>query len=172
MHKKNITTKSRMRRVLWNIVYLLLFRPTPNIFFAWRRFLLLAFGAKIGARARIYPSCRIWDPANLVMGADSCIGSRTNIYNVDVVELGNNTVISQDAYLCTATKSFWTDARELFVAPIKIMDRAWVAADVFVCPGITIGSRSVVLARCFVSVEVPSGYVMKMNSSEILEKLT
>lgn len=160
-----------MRRVLWNVVYSLLFRPTPNILFGWRRFILIVFGAKIGARARIYSNCIIWDPANLIMGCDSCIGSRVNVYNVDIVELGNNTVISQDAYLCTATKSFWTDTRELLVAPIKVMDKAWVAADVFVCPGITIGSKSVVLARCFVSVEVPSGYVMKISGSEILEKL-
>ena len=171
MHKKDITTKSRLKRVLWNVVYSLLFRPTPNIFFGWRRFILRLFGARIGARARIYPSCIIWDPANLIMGCDSCIGSRAIVYNVDSVELGNCTVISQDAYLCTATKSFWTDTRDLLVAPIKVMDNAWVAADVFVCPGVTIGSKSVVLARCFVSVEIPAGHVMKMSGSEILEKL-
>ena len=171
MLKKNITQKSRVRRVLWNLVYLFLFRPTPNILFGWRRFILRSFGAKIGARARVYPNCLIWDPINLIMGHDSCIGLRANIYNVATVELGNYTVVSQDAYLCTATKSFWKDTRELLVAPIKVMDKAWVAADVFVCPGVTIGSESAVLARCFVSVEVPPGHVMKMGASQIIEKL-
>jgi len=39
---------NKIGRVLWGIVWLILYRPSPKIFHGWRRFLLKMFGAKIG----------------------------------------------------------------------------------------------------------------------------
>jgi putative colanic acid biosynthesis acetyltransferase WcaF len=59
---------SLARRVAWNLVWVLLYRPSPTPLHGWRRMLLRLFGAEIGAGAHPYPSARIWAPWNLEMG--------------------------------------------------------------------------------------------------------
>ena len=47
-YKNHLGFKNKILRVLWHFVYLLFFRPFPNIlFWEWRVFLLRCFGAKI-----------------------------------------------------------------------------------------------------------------------------
>nr|WP_245960822.1 hypothetical protein [Wenzhouxiangella sediminis] len=51
----------------------------------------------------------------------------------------------------------------LVAAPITIGERAWVTADVFVAPGVTIGDGAVILARSTVVEDVPAWTVMGGN---------
>ena len=48
-------------------------------------------------------------------------------------------------------------------APIRIGDRAWVTADVFVAPGVTIGDGVVVLARASVLSDLPPWSIVEGN---------
>ena len=47
----------------------------------------------------------------------------------------------------------------LIVKPITIGDGVWVAADVFVAPGVSIGDLSVIGARSTVLKDMPAGFV-------------
>ena len=59
----------KLKRLVWEAVWLLMFRPTPRwCLNGWRRFLLRAFGAKIGRGVRIHGSARIWQPWRLSIG--------------------------------------------------------------------------------------------------------
>lgn len=150
-----VTWRNRAARALWGVVWLLLYRPSPRVLHGWRRFLLRAFGARIGRGAHPYPSCRIFAPWNLTMGDHSCLSFGVDCYCVDRIEIGAHAVVSQYSFLCTASHDARTTAMPLTTAPIVIGARAWVAADVFVGPGVTVGEGAFLRARSTAFRDVP-----------------
>ena len=138
---------NRAARVLWGVVYVMLFRPSPRPLHRWRNWLLRLFGAKLHPTARIYSRARIWAPWNLRMGRYACIGDDVDVYCAAPVTIGDYATVSQYSYLCTATHDFRDVRHPLVASPITIQRRAWVAADVFIGPGVTIGEGTVVGAR-------------------------
>ena len=149
-----ITAANRLMRVAWEVCRVLLYRPTPIPMHAWRRMLLRAFGAKVGKGAHPYPRARIWAPWNLSMDAYSCLANDVDCYCVAPVRLGTHVTVSQYSYLCTASHDFRDPSMPLVAAAITIEDEAWVAADVFVGPGVNIGKGAVVGARSTVIADV------------------
>jgi putative colanic acid biosynthesis acetyltransferase WcaF len=150
---------NRLARALWKAVWLLLFRPSPVPLFAWRNWLLRLFGAKVGRRAHVYPSARVWAPWNLELGQEACLASQVDCYNVMPVILGRKSTVSQYSYLCTASHDVRLESMPLLAGPIFIDDRAWVAADVFIGPGVKVGEGTVVGARSSVFRDLPAGCV-------------
>ena len=126
---------------------------------AWRNLLLRLFGADLHPTARVYPKAIIWCPAYLKMGAHACIADDADIYNVGGVTLGDHALVSQYSYLCGATHDHEDVDFPLVPGPITIGARAWVAADVFVAPGVTIGEGAVVGARSNVFKDLPAWQV-------------
>ena len=147
---------NKLVRAIWGVVWLLFYRPSPTPLHAWRRLLLRAFGARVGAGAHPYPRARIWAPWNLSMSEHSCLANDVDCYCVAPVSLGAHATVSQYSYLCTASHDYRDPAMPLVVAPIVIEREAWVAADVFVGPGVKIGTGAVVGARSTVLVDVPA----------------
>ena len=147
---------NKLGRVLWFIVRGLLFRPSPKIMLGWRRMLLRLFGARIGKGAKIMPSAKIWAPWNLIMGEEACLSHDVDCYCVAPVVIGAHATVSQYSFLCTATHDVEDPHMRLVTAPIVIGSSAWVAADVFVAPGINIGEGAVVGVRSGVFKDMPS----------------
>ena len=148
------STANKIGRTLWGVVWCLLFRPSPRVLLAWRRFLLRLFGARIGKGAKIMPSAKIWAPWNLTMGEEACLSYQVDCYCVAPVIIGEHATVSQYSFLCTATHDVEDPHMRLLTAPIVIGDGAWVAADVFVAPGVTIGEGAVVGVRSSVFKDV------------------
>jgi putative colanic acid biosynthesis acetyltransferase WcaF len=161
---------NKAARVAWNAVYLVLFRPSPKIFHGWRRMLLRAFGAEIHPTAKVFPSAKIWAPWNLSMDEYSCLSFNVDCYCVAPVRIGAHSTISQYSYLCTASHDIHDPAMRLTTAPITIGDGAWVCADVFVAPGVTIGGGAVVGARASVFEDVPAWSVAAGNPCRVLRE--
>lgn len=157
------SARNKVGRALWGIVWLLLYRPSPKPFHFWRRFLLRVFGARIGRGACPHASARIWAPWNLEMGDYSCLGHHVDCYCVAPVKIGEHATVSQYSFLCTATHELELPDLPLRTAPIVIKERAWVAADVFVGPGVTIGTGAVVAARSSLFRDVPD-WMIAMGS--------
>ncbi len=150
---------NKVARVLWAWAYVLLFRWTPRPCHGWRNLLLRCFGADLHPTARVYPKAVIWCPAFLKMGAHACIANDADIYNVGGVTLGDHALVSQYAYLCGATHDHEDVDFPLVPKAIMIGPRAWVAADVFVAAGVTIGEGTVVGARSDVFKDLPAWQV-------------
>lgn len=147
---------NRAARVLWALAYALLFRPSPRPLHRWRNLLLRAFGARLHPTARVYPKARIWAPWNLAMGAHACIADDVDVYNVRPITVGESSTVSQYSYLCGATHDFEHPDHPLVPLPITIGKNVWVAADVFVAPGVTIADGTVVGARSTVLKDLPA----------------
>lgn len=165
-----ITNRDRLRRLVWNVARLLLYRPTPIMMHGWRVRILSVFGAQIEGRAYPYPDVLVWAPWNLQMAPGSCLGSGVICYNVAPVRLGRGVTVSQRSHLCTASHDFDDDSFPLTGASIELHDGAWIAAEAFVGPGVTVGSRAVVLARTVVVRDVPCGAVIGGNPACVLRE--
>jgi putative colanic acid biosynthesis acetyltransferase WcaF len=163
---------NQLMRILWRTVWLVAYRPSPKIFHGWRRFLLRLFGAKIANDAYPHPSVKIWAPWNLEMGPLSCLGPDVDCYCVDRVVIGARATVSQYSFLCTASHDYHDPLMSLVTAPIVIGERAWVAADVFIGPGVTIGAGAVVGARSSVYRNVETQTVVVGNPARILRTYT
>jgi putative colanic acid biosynthesis acetyltransferase WcaF len=167
--RSNLTLRNRFLRAIWYIVWISLFRPSPRPFFWWRRFLLRLFGAKIAEGVRVYGTAKIFYPPTLTMDAFSILGPDVDCYCVDKVHIGHHAVVSQYSFLCTASHDYRKPDLPLITAPIKIENQAWIAADSFIAPGVTIGEGAVVGARSSVYRDVPSWVVVGGNPASKLK---
>ncbi len=169
-----LTLSNKLRRVLWNIVSLFLFRPfVTNVFAGWRRCVLRLFGAKIANSANIYPSAKIWAPWNLMMEDGSCIGPNVICYNQAIVVLKENAIVSQYSYLCTAGHR--TDQRNtaeagLVVASILIDKDAWIGTRAYIGMGVTIGEGAIVGATASVYKDVEPWTIVGGNPAKFIKK--
>ncbi len=167
--KSELSFWNRAGRALWGVVWVLLFRPSPRPMHGWRVALLRAFGAKIGRGVRVYPSARIYAPWNLRIGEFSILADFVDCYCVGWVEIGGHTVVSQYSFLCTATHDYEKTGFPLVVAPIRIGEKSWIAADVFIGPGVHIGEGAVVGARSSVFKDVEPWQVVGGCPARVLK---
>lgn len=154
---------NRVARVVWNLVYIVLFRFSPKPLHAWRSFLLRVFGAKVGKGVHVYPGVKIWAPWNLELKSECGIGSGAILYSQGKVVVGHRAIISQGVHICTGTHDYTKEGHPLVTAPITIGDKAWVAAEAFVHPGVTIGEGAVIGARSVVTKDMPGWMVCSGN---------
>lgn len=138
---------NRIYRALWMVTWRLAASWTPAAFHPWRRFLLRSFGAKLGPNCDVHGSARVWFPPNLSMGERALLAHGVNCYNLAPITLGDWTIVSQGAHLCTGSHDIDDPDFPLVTAPISIEAHAWVAAEAFVAPGVTIGEGAVLAAR-------------------------
>ena len=162
--------KGRIARVLFAAIWLFTCRVTPAPLHGWRRSILKLFGAKIGPGAHVYPSVRIWAPWNLQMEARSCLAPGVECYNVDIVSLGVDSIVSQRAHLCTASHDFDDASFPLITAPIRLEERSWVCAEAFVGPGVTLNRGAIVGARAVVTKNVPAETIVVGNPARPIER--
>ena len=172
-YKNKLGLRNKLLRVLWNIIYYILFRPTPNILlWKWRVFLLRCFGAKIGKHCKIRSSAIFWAPWNIEMGDYVSIGQKAQIYSVDKIIIHTKVCVSQGAFLCTASHDITNKDNPLITAPICIDSFVWIAADAFVGMGITIGQGAVIGARSAVFKDVEPWIVVGGNPARTIKKRT
>jgi len=170
LHPRNLSLGNKIARTLWQIVWLILYRPTPRLFHPWRCLLLRVFGAKLGRAVHPYPSARIWAPWNLEMGDHACLSENVDCYCVDKISIGGYSTVSQYSFLCTASHDYTNSSMPLVTAPIMIGANAWVTADVFVGPGVSIGEGAVVTARSSVFSDIPAWSVASGNPAIAIKK--
>lgn len=159
---------NKVRRFIWILVWTLAARWTPVPLHGWRCVLARFFGAKLGKRVALYPSASVWAPWNLTMGNRSCLAEGVRCYNVETVSIGSDVVVSQYAYLCTASHDPHHADFTLIGSPITIAKGAWIAAEAFLSPGVTVEARAVVAARSVVVRNVEPNIIVGGNPAKPL----
>ncbi len=126
--------KSKITVQLWWIVYAILFRPSPQLMYGWRRFLLRSFGAKIGKKVILRPTAQITYPWKVSIGDFSWIGDDVVLYSLGDISIGSNAVISQRCYICTGNHDYRSENFDIYAQKITIGSECWLATDVYVAP--------------------------------------
>jgi putative colanic acid biosynthesis acetyltransferase WcaF len=172
----SFSLKNRIGRAMWGIVSAVFFRLSPRPFHAWRSFILRCFGAKIGRGVHVYPNAKIWAPWNLDLADESGVANGAILYSMAKITIGRRAVISQGAHICAGTHDYTRPGSPLVAIPITIGELAWVAAEAFVHPGVTIGDGCVIGARSVVTKDMPAwtvcaGHPCKPLKERILQEV-
>lgn len=159
---------NKLARLLWGLVWTLFIRPTPSFIHGWRTGWYRLFGARIGAGVKLMPSVQCWAPWNLTVGDHSSVSHGVDLYAVDKIVLGAHVTISQRAFICTASHAIDHPNMPLVTAPVNISDGAWICAEVYVHPGVTVGVDAVVGARAALFNDVEPRQVVGGNPARVI----
>lgn len=143
-YSRPMTSRSdRARRGVWNICWLVFFRPSPRPFHAWRAMLLRLFGAKLGAKCHFYPASKVWAPWNLRCEDRVTFGDGAEIYNPSPIYFGSHAIVSQGGYVCGATHLYNEPEFRLVSFPMKFGAYSWICARAMVSPGVSVGEGAI-----------------------------
>jgi putative colanic acid biosynthesis acetyltransferase WcaF len=125
--------------------------------------LLRLFGANIGRHVYIKPRVNIHFPWKLQIGDHAWVGEEVFFLNFEPIEIGAHCCISQRAFLCTGNHDYRHPDMRYRNRPITVEEGAWVGAQVFVSPGVTIGTEAVITAGSVVTKNQPAKMVCGGN---------
>jgi len=135
--------QNRLTRLLWKVIYALLYRLSPRPFHAWRSFLLRLFGAKLGRACHFYPKGKIWAPWNLICEDRVTLADDAELYNPSPMYLGSHAIVSQGAYVCGATHLYNEPSFQLVSFPMRLGAYSWICARAAVNPGVNVGDGAI-----------------------------
>ena len=141
---------SSLKEFLWWVVRSLFFAPWFPIPSAVKVLALRAFGANVGKGVIIRSRVNVSFPWNLSIGDHVWIGDEVMILSLAPVTIASHVCISQRAFLCTGSHRFQKESFDLVTKPIAIEEGCWVAANVFIAPGVTLGTGTMCTAGAVV----------------------
>lgn len=148
---------------LWWVAQATLFAWSPQFMYGWRRWLLRRFGARVGRGVVIRPTARVQFPWKVDLGDHCWIGDDVGLYSLGPITVGAHAVVSQRSYLCTGSHRLGDPTFPIYAEPIVVGPECWIATDVFVAPGVTVGRGAVVGARSSVYADLPPGQICLGN---------
>lgn len=146
------------RRLAWAFVQATIFRWSPRPLHGFRAWLLRCFGADIPevSQVVVFPTAKITFPWKLTLEPRSMVGPGVIIYNLAPITLRYGANLSQRVHLCAGSHDITRWSMPLDARPITVGINAWIAAEAFVGPGVTIGELAVIGARSVVVKDQPA----------------
>ncbi len=151
------------KELLWRVIQQFFFHAEWITAYGCKRRVLRVLGAGIAKGVVVKPKAKVTFPWKLSVGANSWIGEEAWLLNLDRITIGANVCISQRAFLCTGSHDWKKESFDLMTQPIVIEDGAWICADVFIGPGVTVGANSVVTAGSVVNKNLPPNMICSGN---------
>jgi putative colanic acid biosynthesis acetyltransferase WcaF len=155
-----------IKEALWLVVSRVLFLWCPFPFSALKRAVLRMFGASIGRGVVIKPDVKITFPWKLTVGDHVWLGEESWLLNLAPIQIEDNVCISQRAFLCTGNHNYQSPTFDLITRPIHIASGAWVGAEAFVGPGVSIGTHAVLCAGSVATKDLEAWGVYQGNPAQ------
>ncbi|MFY7879590.1 MAG: WcaF family extracellular polysaccharide biosynthesis acetyltransferase [Lacibacter sp.] len=162
--------RNSLIRGLWYVVNFLFFKTDLLPISLVKKWILLAFGAKVGHGVVLKPGINIKYPWKLTIGHYCWLGEGVWIDNLDVVTIGNHVCISQGAFLLTGNHNYKKSSFDLVTRPIELEDGVWIGAKSIVCPGVTCCSHSVLSVGSVATKNLEPYFVYSGNPAVALRK--
>ena len=158
--------RGKIIQLLWYITNVLFMINPLNPMSSLKVFLLKIFGAKIGKGVVVKPGVNIKYPWKLRVGNHVWIGENVWIDNLDKVEIGNNSVLSQGAMLLCGNHNFTKSSFDLITKPIILEDGVWIGAKSIVTGGVICKSHSVLAVNSVASTNLEEYTIYRGNPAE------
>ena len=150
---------------MWYIVNRIFFKSFfPH--YATKRFLLRLFGAKVGVGVVIKPHVSIKYPWHLHIGNHVWIGEEVWIDNLTKVTLKNHACVSQGAMLLCGNHNYKKSTFDLIVGEITLEEGAWAGAKTVVCPGVKMGSHSLLTVGSVATSNLEADWIYQGNPAQ------
>lgn len=130
-----------------------------------KRLIREIFGS-IGERFTIHSPFHCDFGSNISVGENFVGNFNLTILDEAKVTIGNNVFVGPNVSMCTVIHALDAEQRNsgiMKALPITIGDNVWIAANVVILPGVTIGDRAVIGAGSVVTKSIPSGMLAVGN---------
>lgn len=111
---------------------------------------------------------------NILIGNNVFINFNCIFLDVAPITIGEAVKIGPNVQLYTATHPLnWQQRREgqEYGKPITIGNDVWIGGGAIICPGVTVGEKSVIGAGTVVTKNVPAGVVIAGNPGKVLKQI-
>lgn len=162
--------KPKIVEMLWYLVKMIFFLsafPWPS---GLKSLLLRLFGATIGQGVLFKPRVNIHMPWKLTIGDHCWIGEEVFLLNLEPINIGSHVCISQRAFICTGNHNYKVPQMPFMGSAITIADGAWVGAQVFVGPGVTIGIDAVITAGSVLTTDAEAAMITGGNPAVAIKQ--
>lgn len=153
---------SVLKKTCWYVLHAI-FIHSSFPFSSFKVFLLRLFGASIGTSVTIKPNVTIKYPWHLTIGNHVWIGEQVWIDNLSRVTIKNNSCVSQGAMLLCGNHDYSKTSFDLIVKDITLEEGVWIGAKSIVCPGVSIGSHSVLTVNSVATSNLESWGIYQGN---------
>lgn len=136
-----------------------------------RIFKLKILGAQIGVGTTSYGRFSIINIPNLIIGKNSTINEGVHINCRDKVQIGNNVHISSNVQIHTGKLIIDVFPRIHEKQPIFIENDVWLASNVVVLAGVTIGEKSIIAAGSIVTKDIPANSLAMGIPARVIKKI-
>jgi maltose O-acetyltransferase len=112
--------------------------------------------------------------SNILLGERVFFNFNCVVLDVCPVRIGDYTQFGPAVQVYTATHPMNADLRrrQEFATPIEIGSDVWVGGGAIICPGVRIGSRSVIGAGSVVTRNLPEGVFAAGNPCRVIREIT
>jgi maltose O-acetyltransferase len=139
-----------------------------------RRQALAALLGRCGEGVHVEPPFRCDYGVNIELGDAVYINMNCIVLDCAKVRLGARVLVGSGVQIVTATHPLDVTQRRAgleFALPVTVDDDAWIGAGALVCPGVSIGARSVIGAGSVVVRDIPADVVAVGNPCRVLRPL-
>ncbi len=111
--------------------------------------------------------------SNIYLGTKCFFNFNCVILDVCPVTVGNYTLFGPAVQIYTATHPLDADLRrrQEFGEAVDIGSDVWIGGGAIICPGVTIGSQSVIGAGSVVTRDIPDGVLAAGNPCQVVREL-
>ena len=112
---------------------------------------------------------------NITMGERVFLNFNCVILDVAPVRLGDYAQLGPGVHIYTATHPFSAEQRRAgleYGKPVELGADVWIGGGAIICPGVKVGSRSVIGAGSVVTRDVPEGVLAAGNPCRVIRQLT
>ena len=112
--------------------------------------------------------------SNIVLGTKCFFNFNCVVLDVCEVKVGDYTLFGPAVQIYTATHPLNAELRrrQEFGKPVEIGSDVWVGGGAIICPGVKVGSRSVLGAGSVVTRDVPDGVFAAGNPCRVIREIT
>jgi maltose O-acetyltransferase len=112
--------------------------------------------------------------SNILLGERVFFNFNCVVLDVCPVRIGDFTLFGPAAQIYTATHPMNADLRrkQEFARPIEIGSDVWVGGGAIICPGVRVGSRSVIGAGSVVTRDIPERVFAAGNPCRVIREIT
>jgi len=158
------------KRLFWYFASLCFLKsgfPWPN---SLKIIVFKIFGAKLGKNINIKPCINIKYPWFLEIGNNVWLGENCWIDNLGKITIGDNVCISQGAMLLTGNHNYKKASFDLIVKEIVLKEGVWIGAKSIVCPGVTMGSHSILSVGSVLTKDAEAYCIYQGNPASFIKK--
>lgn len=139
-----------------------------------RRSLLLQIFGQGGDSVWMQPPFFCDYGSNILLGQRVFFNFNCVVLDVCQVKIGDFTLFGPAVQLYTAMHPMNAELRrsQEFAKPIEIGSNVWVGGGAIICPGVRIGSKSVIGAGSVVTRDIPTGVFAAGNPCRVIREIT